>query len=557
MFNPNIDALFRRRYGRRHVMALAGSAGAAAVLASCSGKSTSSGDATATRGEEQGTTADGTVVTRPAGWSVESHSNQVDPGFAKVFPADRINTMRISVPAETWSAMLANMVTIAGARGSGGAGGAGVVANPGGGRQQFPGGQVPADGQPPVAGGTAPGQGQQFPGGGGGMAAGGLANPDWFKATIEFDGKTWTNVGLRFKGNSTLRSAWNSGTDAMPFKLDFDEWEGEHPEINNQRFYGFKQLSLSNNTGDASYAREMLAYDFFKGAGLPAANTALWNVELDRGEGARSLGLYTFIEVIDDTVVERIYGDDSGNVYEGDGQAASFAAGTKSAIQASFQAEGGDDPDWSDVNALYDAIHATTRTSDHAKWKRDLEAVFDIDGFLEWLGIAAVISHWDTYGQMTHNYYLYNEKNEGKLTYISWDHNFVMGASMGGGGGQAPGGLAAQGGAQPVSVGGNVGGRGGMGNVSLDKNDVTEQWPLIRWLIDDPDYKSAYVRHMREFMQTQFTTAKLNPKLDALQKMVAASASNEIASANGTAITSLKSWIATRIETVNAFLASA
>ena len=58
---------------------------------------------------------------------------------------------------------------------------------------------------------------------------------------------------------------------------------------------------------------------------------------LDHGDGPVSLGLYTMVEVIDDTVIERYFDDDSGNVYEGDGPAASLAEGAGDQIEASFQ----------------------------------------------------------------------------------------------------------------------------------------------------------------------------------------------------------------------------
>ena len=38
----------------------------------------------------------------------------------------------------------------------------------------------------------------------------------------------------------------------LPFKLDFDEFEDTYPEIDDQRFYGFKQLSFSSNCSDPS-----------------------------------------------------------------------------------------------------------------------------------------------------------------------------------------------------------------------------------------------------------------------------------------------------------------
>jgi len=393
------------------------------------------------------------AVVRPAGWTDATHSNAVDPNYAVVFPQDKVNQITIRIDPDDWAAMQANMTDLFGEAGTGGPGG-------GGGPGQFaPGGDM-AGGNPPAGG----------PGGGGDFTT---ENPMWVAATLEFEGQTWTNVGVRYKGNSSLMSAWNSGSLKLPLKLDFDEWEAEYPAVTNQRFYGFKELSLGTSFSDASYLREAVAYDLLADAGLTAAETAYYEVILDYGQGPVNLGLYTAVEVIDDTVVERVFGEDSGNLYEGDGAGVSLAAGTLDQITASFQKENNAEAaDWSDLEALYNALHAETRTTDPAAWRAQLEAVFNVDAFLEWLALSAVIQNWDTYGQMTHNFYLYNDPDTGQLTWISWDHNMVLGV----GGGRPGGG----------------GGPGGRGNVSLDKAEVGENWPLIRYLLDDPTYSERY-----------------------------------------------------------------
>jgi len=260
-------------------------------------------------------------------------------------------------------------------------------------------------------------------------------NPMWVPATVEFQGHTWTHVGVRYKGNSSLTSGWRSGTLKLPLKLDFDEFEDDYPEIDDQRFYGFKQLSLANGFSDASFMRDAATADILEQAGLPAAETAFYEVILDYGEGPVALGLYTVIEVIDDTVVGRTFGSDDGNIYEAEGSAASLAASTRDQIEASFQKESNeDDADWSDIEALFDALHSAQRTRAPAAWRAGLESVFDVDAFLEWLAISAVIQHWDAYGAMSYNYYLYHDPESGQLSWISWDHNQAMSAGMGGGG---------------------------------------------------------------------------------------------------------------------------
>lgn len=562
MTNTIYERFASQRLGRRRVLALAGSAGTGAILAACSGKGGSATNGSAsTSGDE---TANQDTTASQAAFSDPAHA-EGDPDYSVVFPTGQVPKLTIKVTPETWTAMLANMTELFGERGVEGAGGGGGQLPGGGG--QLPGGQLPGgvpvdgedgglldDGEAPAGGPPA----GQFPGGGGGQFPGGggggfsSANPDWFKGTIEFNGETWENVGVRFKGNSSLRSGWTGGGDNLPFKLDFDQWEDDVPEIKNQRFYGFKQLSLSSNYGDASYIRETLAYDMLDAAGLVAAETAVYDIYLDRGEGASSLGMYTVIEVIDDTVIKRAFSESSGNIYEADGSAASLAAGTESAIEASFQAEDGDNPDWSDIKALYAAIHDPERTTDAAAWSANLEAVFHVETFLEWMAIAAAIQHWDTYGGMTHNYYLYNDPATGKLVFISWDHNFILSASPAGGdGGVVQGGFGGRGG----GGGGGIG--GGRGSSSLDKADVNESWPLIRYLLDQETYYEKYLGYLRETMETLFSNGNPEGQVDAMATIIKAALPADQQSAYQATIDALKTTIQSRRQAVSDFLATA
>lgn len=476
------------------------------LLVACSSEeqeSTPAAEQNVGNGVTENAAADSTT-TRPAGWNETSHSNEVDPNYDVVFPDDKVNEITITIAPENWEAMQADMTELMGEPGTGGQGGPGGFGGP-------PTGDFPPDFQPPE--GFEPGQNFQPPVGAAGAPGFGggdftTENPMWVPATIAFEGSTWTNVGVRYKGNSSLNSAWSSGSNKLPFKLDFDEFESDYPEIENQRFYGFKQLSLSNGFGDATYMRDAITYDLLEEAGLVSAATAFYNVTLDYGEGPVNLGLYVVIEVIDDTVIESTFGDDSGNIYEGDGAAASLAEGTFAQIADSFQKENNAAAaDWSDIEALYNVLHSETRTSDAAAWRAELEAIFDVDSFLEWLGLSAVLLHWDTYGAMSHNYYLYHDPETDLLTWISWDHNLVLGGMGGPEGGSNRGGQGGQG-RQPG--GGGPGNR----NTSFDRAEVNEAWPLIRFLLDDPVYYERYISHLTdigtwfdpEAMATQYQT---------------------------------------------------
>jgi spore coat protein H len=456
-------------------------------------------------------------------WDDYSHGDSTDPDYEVVFPQDDVNTITITIDPEIWGAMQDNMTALYGEFGtrSGGAGG-----GPGGrggapadgerpegfeppaqgempeGFEPPADGEVPEDFEPPAQGEMPEGveQGQRpagGAGGGGNMGMSMVENPDWVPVDIEFDGEVWSNVGMRFKGNSSLSGGWGGGTLKLPFKLDFDEFEDDYPEIENQRFYGFKQLSFSPNWNDDSFLHEKVAADLFREAGVPAAQTAFYAVYVDCGEGPVYFGLYTAVELVEDTVIETQFEDDGGNVYKPEGDAATFAAGTYN--EDSFDKETNqDEADYSDVLALYEALNAETRTTDPETWRADLEAVFDVEGYMRWLAVNSVIRNWDTYGQMAHNYYLYNDPSTGQLTWIPWDNNQAMeGGGMGGGG-----------------RGGSIGG-------SLDQESVGENWPLIRYLMDDPEYHALYVSALQDFVDEVFVPDELADRLTALHEMIA------------------------------------
>jgi spore coat protein H len=327
----------------------------------------------------------------------------------------------------------------------------------------------------------------------------------------------------------------------MPFKLDFDELEDEYPEINNQRFYGFKQLSLSNAFTDRTYMHDVLAADILAEAGLVAAETAYYEVILDYGEGPVNLGLYIVLEVIDDTVIDRFFGDDSGNIYEGDGRGTSLAKGTYNQIQDSFVKENNEDEaDWSDIEELYNVLHSEVRISDPEEWRANLESIFDVDVFLEWLAIGAIIQHWDAYGSMPHNFYLYHNPDNGLLTWISWDHNQVL---EGSGGIGAPGGRAIAG----IRPGGSL---------SLSRDEVTEQWPLIRYLLDDPVYHQRYVGYIEETINGAFNPDKIAEKCRELEEMIEPYVIDSSKAGFESAVQEMIECVYERYEAAAAFLAA-
>lgn len=399
-------------------------------------------------GDSSDNSSDDESAEREANWDDATHSKKVDPDYVTVFPETELLRFEITIDSAQWTAMQADLGENLGT--TTGAGGPGGMTRPG---------EVP----------TVPVE-----------VTDSDYTPLWGEATIAFDGGTWEHVGIRYKGNSTLRTAYQSGTDKFPFKLDFDEWEDSYPEIDDQRFYGFKQLNLGSNANDASFMRERVASDLFRSFGVPSAQVSFCEVYLDRGNGMDFVGLYSLVEEVDDTLIETQFPDPSGNLYKPENEGATFAEGSYNEVNMYLKTNE-DQPDYSDVFAFYEALHDDARTNDSDAWATQLESTFYVDGFLRYLAVNQVIQNWDTYGVMTHNYFLYSD--EGLLTWVPWDNNESLKS-------------------------GNMGGA-----LSLSLNEVSDEWPILRFVMDVPAFEDTYRSYVQEFASGYFTEEKCQPSL--------------------------------------------
>ncbi|MFK8059761.1 MAG: CotH kinase family protein [Polaribacter sp.] len=421
-------------------------------------------------------------------WTTDTHSKDADPNFDEVFKDNTVKRLDFVITKERWQSMLDDMTATYGAFGAGGNGGGGLVETD--------------------------------------------ENPIFVPGEVFYNGKQWYRVGLRFKGNSSLQSSWKSGILKLSFKLDFDEFEDDYEQIKNQRFFGFKKLSLKNNYNDASMLREKVATDVFRNAGLVASHTAFYTLYVDHGEGPKYFGVYTLVEEVDDTVLDTQFSDDDGNLYKPDGDAASFASGTFDETEYEKKTNE-DEADFTDVSNLMSIIHDSKRTTDAATWRTNLEAVFDTDVFLKYLAVNTVVQNWDTYGRMTHNYFLYNNPDTSKLTWIPWDNNEAL----------------------------QDGKQGGSHALDFSGLNVT-QWPLIGYLYHDNVYKEKYDGYVKEVVNGAFNETAIQSLYDSYSSLLEQYATSEVtgytflrnSSEFNSAISQLKTHVSSRKTAVENYL---
>lgn len=440
-----------------------------------------------------------------------------EPDYDMVFPNDSVNRIDLVIKPDDWQKMLDNMTEIYGEFGNST-------------HMSIPNGNF------------SPGEnsGEMGMPGGHGMSD---VNPVYVPAQVTLNGKTLDNVGIRFKGFSSLSGSWGEGTYKISLKLDCDEFKDEYPEVKGQTLYGFDKLNLQSGFGDNSLMRDKIVTEVFRDSGVPAPRASFYQVYIDKGSGPEYFGLYTMIEDVGDTMISSQFNDGSGNLYKAEGEHdATFQNGT---FNSSFfdKETNKKQNDYSDLEQFYTALNSEKRTSDPSAWRSDLESIFDVNEFITWLATNTVIQNWDTYGSMAHNFYLYTNPSTGQITWIPWDNNFALQNGSAGMGGDHPDfGNFFAGNNSPVSSGMDnfanlgtgtivnstpgifpMGGPGGMGGgmnmthmgpgggtQDISLVNVTSDWPLIRYLMDDPVYHEKYVSAVEAVITDVFNPDRMN-----------------------------------------------
>jgi spore coat protein CotH len=367
-------------------------------------------------------------------------------------------------------------------------------------------------------------------------------DPIYVPVTVQHDGRTWTRVGMRYKGNSSLMMASMGGDGKIPFRLDFDRYEEQFPEVRNQRFYGFQKLTFSSNFGDDSQIRELFVTEVFRDRGVPAPRAAFYRVFVDAGAGPEYWGFYTMIEdPADGAMLDAQFGGRSGNLYKPDGPGANWTQFSQDGFPKKTNQK---QADFSDVEEAIAALHAQPGPGS-AVWRSALDARFDVDLFLRWLAVNTAVQNWDTYGAMPHNYYLYGDPGQkGRLRWIPWDNNFALGAGFGGrGGGFAPGGPPGlPGGGPPAGAPFVFFGRGGAPPAAAANGQnppvpfqmpmmfgsgddvlhaqVGAQWPLISRLMADDVYAARYREHLARALEGLFAPDAASARMRQLHALI-------------------------------------
>ena len=197
-------------------------------------------------------------------------------------------------------------------------------------------------------------------------------------------------VGIRLKGDASFRDL--SGKAA--FKVKFNEF------VKGQKFLGLKGLTLNNMVQDPSMVHETLAYEAFRDAGVPAPRTGYADVRVNGEE----FGMHLNLETLDDVALERLFGSFEAppqHLYEGQADVDVVPGDA-----GEFQIDEGEEGDRSDLEALIDAVAASS-----PGFSERMAGRADLAEMARMWAVERYIGHWDGYSghDEPHNYFLYSD----------------------------------------------------------------------------------------------------------------------------------------------------
>jgi spore coat protein H len=304
-------------------------------------------------------------------------------------------------------------------------------------------------------------------------------------ADLDFGGRSFRDVAVRYKGNGTWLQSQGGVKRSM--KIDLNRY------VKGQKLAGVATLNLHNCVTDASWMNEVLSYRLFRDAGVPAPRTAYARVyvTVPGQHDRRYFGLYSLVENIDEELLEDRYGTRQGELL-------------KPVTPEPFTDLG---DDWASYRQTYDPKTKMDRAAagrvmelcklvshaDAATFRDRVTDYLDLDEVARFMAVTVWLSTLDSILGPGQNFYVRLAPATGKMQFLPWDldHSF----------GQFP----------------LIGTQEQRENLSIAKPWQGERRFLER-LFGLEAFQSLYRTHLREIGEKLWKPERLRTQVDQLAK---------------------------------------
>lgn len=348
-------------------------------------------------------------------------------------------------------------------------------------------------------------------------------NEEYIMATVAVNGKKYSRIGIRPKGNNSLQQVYSSDSDRYSFKIKFDEY------VSGQTCGGLDMLVLNDMLGDATCMKEYTAFEMMKTLGIETPYFGYAKITVN----GKDWGLYFALEAYNDSYKLRASGNENGTLYNvkstdmggGFGNMGKPAQpdSTDSTDKLPFPGFGGkggggigaansggslvySDDEISSYPAIFGNVVGSGNEEDYSKVISALKALnsgenieeyFDVDEILRYLAVHSFVVNLDSYSSnMAQNYYIYEQ--DGVIQILPWDYNYAWGAF--------------QGGTASSTVNFPI-------DTPVSGVDMSQR-PLISVLFENEEYLERYHGYLNELLEKYFTDGKFNSKIDELDNLI-------------------------------------
>lgn len=281
-----------------------------------------------------------------------------------------------------------------------------------------------------------------------------LDTPTVLANSISIDDDKINYVGIKTKGNSTLKNVHDDNSNRFSFSINFGKYIKKSKYGEKQNFYGLHKVSLNNMYGDATLLKEYLSYKLMTDMNVPTPYYALVNLYINN----ENYGIYLLLENIDKSLINRTLKEDDGLLCKPELPGSDLLY-TKEYSSFNINSTDYEDNDiykdylgiWDNVNEgidinnykksekkqLNNQINSTlewiknlnvlnsSENFNNDEYKSSLEKLIDVDEVIRYFAVNTYLVNLDSYQSgKAHNYALYLN-NIARI--IPWDYNYSFG----------------------------------------------------------------------------------------------------------------------------------
>lgn len=261
-------------------------------------------------------------------------------------------------------------------------------------------------------------------------------------AQLIVDGKTFTDVGVHFRGMSSFFMVPEGHKRSLNLSLN---WRNKGQEIGN-----YSTFNLLNSHEDPSFLRPLLYYEVARSY-LPAPKANFVRVVIND----ENWGIYVNVQQINKQFAKDWFGTKRGARWKVPGSPAAqgslaYLGANVESYRSIYTIKSKDDPeDWAALIHMMKVLNETPPDQLEAQ----LSPLLDIDGALRFLALDIALINNDGYWIRTSDYEIYRD-TAGRFHVIPWDANETFSLPEGGGfGGGGPRGFGGpRGGPAPANI---------------------------------------------------------------------------------------------------------